>query len=471
MAACDRVVLVGWDGFRPDLLTPELTPRLCALAGRGVRFASASAVFPSETRPNNAAIGTGCQPGRHGITANYLRAPDVIRDGLLNTGNHNHLMALAAVPGGPRRVVAPRTLGEQLVESGRRVAFLSSGSPGQAMLQNPSPFAGWTIHRAFHAPNGLMRRVEARFGPMPERTSGEDAGAVDDYLERVAFELVVPELDPQLLVLWSSEPDNTFHYWGVGSPQAEAAIMANDARLGRVLERLDLDRTVVFFISDHGQSTVRERIDLPTELLRGGIRRLARPNDVQVVADGVQLAEPAADLLPRLCAWLREQSWCGPVFVRDDRWSAALAGTAPASVLWGGARGRYVPDVQFSPAWDDEPNEHGVPGRTARIGTQAPRPVSTHGSLNPRDMRNVMLLAGGGVRSGAVAHAPASTADVGPTVLHLLGVDPLPEAQGRPLSEAVDGVEPDAASEVVLEGRWGRLVQRRCAGASYIAVE
>ena len=61
-------------------------------------------------------------------------------------------------------------------------------------------------------------------------------------------------------------------------------------------------------------------IDLPTELLRGGIRRLARPKDVTPVADGVQLGGAAVDELPRLCAFLRERSWCGPIFVRDDRW-------------------------------------------------------------------------------------------------------------------------------------------------------
>src|SRR5581483_8170005 len=149
--------------------------------------------------------------------------------------NHNHLMALATAPNGPRRIVAPRTLGEQLVEAGRRAAFLSSGSPGQLLLQNPSPFAGWTIHRAFGAPSGLARKIESRFGRFPERPAGESNSAVDDYLERIAFDYVMPELDPQLLIMWSAEPDNTFHYWGVGSPQADAAIRANDARLGRVV--------------------------------------------------------------------------------------------------------------------------------------------------------------------------------------------------------------------------------------------
>lgn len=467
---CARVLLVGWDGMRPDLVSPERTPNLHALIGRGTRFARSTAVFPSETRPNNATIGTGTQPGRHGITANYLRAPEIVADGLLNTGNHHHLMAIATAPNGPRRIVGPATMGELLTAAGKRVAFLSSGSPGQALLQNPSPFAGWSLHRAFSAPSRLGAQVVARFGAWPPPVRGENNAPTDDYLARVLFEMVLPEQDPQLLVLWSSEPDATFHRCGIGSPPADAVIRANDARLGRVLARLDelgkLDSTVVLFVSDHGQTTPRERIDLATELVRAGIRRLARPADVEVVGDGVQLRGGAVDALPRLCAFLREQPWCGPIFVRDDRWDGSLQGTAPISVLWDGQPGRWVPDVQFSMAWDDRPNEHGVPGRADRVGT-APRPLSVHGSLCPRDMNNVMALAGPGVPEGVVVEAPASTADLAPTILRLLGAERGPEMQGRAL---LDDLSPAVAEETLLEGHWGRLVRRRCEGAAYVEV-
>lgn len=471
MATTERVLVIGWDGFRPDLMTRERTPNLFALAEQGARFARSTAVFPSETRPNAATIGTGTLPGRHGITANHVHAPEVVAEGLLNTGNHNHLMAIATAPNGPRRIVAPRTMGELLTEAGRRVAFLSSGSPGQALLQNPSPFAGWTIHPVFTAPNTLGGKVRKRFGDWPAKVSGQSAGAIDDHLERIAFEMVVPELDPELLVMWSCEPDSTFHYWGIGSPQAEAAIRANDARLGRVLARIDLARTTVFFLSDHGQSTLGEAIDLPTELLRGGIRRLARPNDVAVVAHGVQLAGGAVDQLPKLCAFLRERRWCGPIFVRDDRWDASLTGTLPVSTIWGGSTGRWVPDVQFSTTWDDQPNEHGVPGRTPRIGRPGVRPMSGHGSLAPWDATNTMLLAGAGVPTGVLLETPASTADVAPTILEVLGVERGPEMQGRALGEAFDKSVPEVTTEALLEGPWGRLVRQRCDGASYVRVE
>src|SRR5919201_878207 len=88
----DRVLIVGWDGLRPDLVVPERTPNLCRLIERGVRWVSSTAAFPSETRPNNATIGTGCYPGRHGITANHMLVPEAVANGLFDSGRPDHLL-------------------------------------------------------------------------------------------------------------------------------------------------------------------------------------------------------------------------------------------------------------------------------------------------------------------------------------------------------------------------------------------
>jgi hypothetical protein len=94
-----------------------------------------------------------------------------------------------------------------------------------------------------------------------------------------------------------------------------------------------------------------------------------------------------------------------------------------------------------------------------------------HGSLAPRDMRNTMVLAGAAVGGGLTLDAPASTADVAPTILHLLGLPPGDQMQGRVLREAFGDVAPAVTNEVLMEERWGRLVRRRCDGAAYVSVE
>ena len=60
---------------------------------------------------------------------------------------------------------------------------------------------------------------------------------------------------------------------------------------------------------------------------------------------------------------------------------------------------------------------------------------TTHGNASPDDQRIPILLFGAGVKPGRYEQA-ASPADVAPTLAHLAGV-PLPQAEGRVLSEAL----------------------------------
>ena len=54
------------DGLRPDSITEQETPNLWRLREDGVNFANGHAVFPTVTRANAAAIGTGVYPDRNG---------------------------------------------------------------------------------------------------------------------------------------------------------------------------------------------------------------------------------------------------------------------------------------------------------------------------------------------------------------------------------------------------------------------
>jgi len=66
------------DGLRPDSITAQETPNLWRLREEGVNFPNGHAVFPTVTRANAAAIGTGVYPDRNGIFGNslYVRQVD-----------------------------------------------------------------------------------------------------------------------------------------------------------------------------------------------------------------------------------------------------------------------------------------------------------------------------------------------------------------------------------------------------------
>src|SRR5246500_1476151 len=66
------------DGLRPDSITPEETPNLWRLRQEGVNFINGHSVFPTVTRANATAMGSGVYPDRNGIFGNtlYVRQVD-----------------------------------------------------------------------------------------------------------------------------------------------------------------------------------------------------------------------------------------------------------------------------------------------------------------------------------------------------------------------------------------------------------
>jgi len=72
-----HVVVIVWDGMRPDFISQEHTPALWQLAQDGVRFANHHAVYPSSTEVNGTAIATGAYPQNGGIIANSEYRPGI----------------------------------------------------------------------------------------------------------------------------------------------------------------------------------------------------------------------------------------------------------------------------------------------------------------------------------------------------------------------------------------------------------
>src|SRR6202046_173135 len=70
------VVLMVWDGLRPDLVTERDTPNLFRMAREGVRFDRHHSIFPTLTMVNATALATGAPPGVNGLEGNnFYLAP------------------------------------------------------------------------------------------------------------------------------------------------------------------------------------------------------------------------------------------------------------------------------------------------------------------------------------------------------------------------------------------------------------
>ncbi|HEY8600628.1 MAG TPA: alkaline phosphatase family protein, partial [Thermomicrobiales bacterium] len=75
VAQTRRVIVLVWDGMRPDFVTEANTPNLCAFARGGSRYRRATGVFPSVTRPTTSSVSTGAYPATHGVIGNLFIGP------------------------------------------------------------------------------------------------------------------------------------------------------------------------------------------------------------------------------------------------------------------------------------------------------------------------------------------------------------------------------------------------------------
>src|SRR6266496_5984873 len=133
-----HVVVVVWDGMRPDLVTEQGTPALWKLAHEGVTFRNHHSVYPSATMVNGTAIVTGVYPGENGIIANHVyrqeidprHAIDVEIPSVVNKGDDLSGGKYISVPTIAKLV--QRAGGRTIIASAKTVGLLLDRSVGHA---------------------------------------------------------------------------------------------------------------------------------------------------------------------------------------------------------------------------------------------------------------------------------------------------------------------------------------------------
>lgn len=456
MGAATRAFVMVWDGMRPDLISAELTPHLWNLTQTGVRFRDSHAVFPTVTRINSASLATGTQPANHGILGNSLYVRDVDPKQAINMGDHRALEAVAALRGG--RAVGREALADLVGAAGGRTVVVSTGSPGSAWLCHPRMreadriTAGDTLlHPVIPSPAGALEPVVAKLGPVPAATIPNQQQ--NAWFARAIVEYVIPELTPKLLVFWHTDPDKTQHHRGFGSPDGMSSIRDADTHLGQVLAALDaagqLAETVVAVASDHGYVTISPNLEADGPdgpFLAAGLTDALAAGEIVLAANGgsLYISVPGGDrgLLSRIVAALAAWEHAGVILTKQID-GAPLPGTLPLDAI--GIAGTYAPDILCALAWDDTVNEYGLAGRSAGLDTGL---AASHGGISSWEIANTLVLGGAGVKAGLHHDVPAGNIDLAPTLAELLGVGPLPEADGRVLSEALEG-GPDPADVAV----------------------
>jgi len=337
-----------------------------------------------------------------------------------------------------------------------------------------------------------------------------------DVATKAVLPLLKKRGKPFVLVFWSRDPDGTQHFQGdslskltpgINGPTSLAAIRNADDDLAKLRQALAdqglADTTDIVIAADHGFSTISKesktspaakadyadvakgelpvgfltldigvalgmpmwdpdaknaRIETGKHPLKGNglIGAGADMPDIVVAANGGSdlIYLPTADkaLAAKVVEALLAQDYVSGLFVDDDL--GRFPGTLPLSAanLYGAA---VTPRPAIAVNFRSFDTGCGEPLRCtveiADTGLQTGQGM--HGSFSRADTANFMAAIGPDFKAGFADPAPASNADVGKTIAHILGVTPKEKGKlvGRVLDEAMagGGGAPQAARETV----------------------
>jgi len=453
-----RFIVTVFDAMRRDMITQSLAPNLRRFLDEGCDFPQSRCVFPSVTRVNATALACGAAPAATGVIANKFFDPNVFNDKLLHTGQYDDIRAAEAAYAG-RFVEAP-SLGEILAGHGMKAAVVSTGSAGTTHLLNPRAAELGQVTLCLSdwresTPRDYAQEILTRFGPIPP--AAKPSVARIELQMRIILEAVLPEIEPDVLFVWFSDPDSTYHACGIGSPESEAAIRNVDAQFGRLLDAWRSDpaagRCQLFVCSDHGQVTTRERVHVKQTMRESGIEIGTSFTETRGVAGttgyygAIRVRDGEPRTMKRVADWLNEQPWCAHVFTPSagDGLNGIVAGTLARSLLM--AEHARVPEVYYTMRADDAPNQWGWRGTCFYDSNEYPVGGGTHGGLHAIEMNNLLAAQGQGFKHGYSSAWPASHIDIVPTILHTLGIPAPATVTGRVLVEAIDGAAEPAAPE------------------------
>ncbi len=452
----EHVVVVVWDGMRPDFVTDAHAPALAKLGREGVVFANHHSIYPTSTEVNGVALATGAFPNRNGVIANREYRPAI---------NPLRRVAIEAVETFTKgdaicddQYLRLATVPEILRRAGRPVAV--AGTKPVAVLFDRFHRNDVTVptNPKFESPNTKL-----------------DAATTRALLSELWSNSV-----PAFSLLWLSDPDITQHATWPGSDKALAAILGVDDCLAAVLSELDArgvrKQTDVFVVSDHGFSTAMQTVNVGDALQRAGFAAArefkAPPKDgeVMVVGNGgtVLLYVIGRDkaVIRRLVEFFQQQDYTGVLFTREPM---------PGTFTLRQARldSPDAADIVVSLRWTDEKNQAGVPGLFVTDGANyGMLPVGQgrggHSSLSPYDVRNTLIAAGPDFAAGQTNHLPSSNADLAPTILAILNVQAPQPMDGRVLTRH-PSAKPRPQTLEAANGPWRQYLKvTEFAGAYYV---
>ena len=444
-----HVVVVVWDGMRPDFVTEQNTPTLWKLEHEGTMFRNHHPVYPSATMVNGTAMVTGVYPSRSGIIANHVYRPDIDPHHAVDVELSPTVKKGDELSGG--KYIAVPTIAELLQWAGARSAIAAAKTVGLLLDRNPNGSGAnnsVTLFAGKALPSAALPAITGKLGPFPAARLQHDS-----WTTKAVIDVLWKDDVPALSILWLGEPDLTEHETAPGAPAALAAIKSADENLAAVLSALDekkvRETTDVFVVSDHGFSTIRRSIDLQKILNGAGFTATTefkgepKPGDIMLAGNGgsvlFYITGHDPTVTRRLVEFLQQSDFAGVIFTKRP-----IEGTFALEQV--NLQNDRAPDVVMAFRWEASKNQFGIPGMIDADWQRAAG-KGTHATLSRFDMHNLLIAAGPDFKRGETDDLATGNVDLAPTILQILNIKSPEKMDGRILSEAMNVAMPSQKPE------------------------
>ena len=427
-----KTLIVFFDGLRPDYITEEQMPNLSAFKKHAAWGKHHHSVFPTVTRVNSASYATGSYPGTHGLLGNSIYIPEVAPSKPIGT-TYGDLSKIPAATGGP--LLTAKSLGEVLADAGQKMMVFSSGTTGQAFLQNHT-VNGAVVNPDLILPESFKKQVLDEIGLVSQGTD-EDLGR-HKWITDALLKYGLVKNGPLVSAIWFSDPDGAAHEHGIGSEEAVKAIKYVDGQFGRIMEALQSkgadERYNVIISTDHGFVTHTAKPGLVDFLIKEGFKKDKESDDVVVAEGAVYVKNHDAKIIESIVAALHKQEWAGAVFTKGVKKGDALGkvkGTLSFDLIHYDHPERSG-DILVAPNWNDAKNDKGYAGTDFSGG------VAGHGGSSPYEINIALLATGPYFENGTSTDTPTSNVDIVPTILYSYDLPKPAGMDGRAIYELLD---------------------------------
>lgn len=424
-----KTLVVFFDGLRPDYITEEQMPNLFAFKKTAAWGKRHHSVFPTVTRVNSASYATGSYPGTHGLLGNSIYIPEVAPNKAIGT-TYSDLSKIPAATSGP--LLTAKSLGEVLADAGQKMMVFSSGTTGQAFLQNHT-VNGAVVNPDLILPESFKKQVLDEIGPVSQGAD-EEMGR-HKWITDALLKYGLVKNGPLVSAIWFSDPDGAAHEHGIGSEQAVKAIKYVDGQFGRILEALRAkgagERYNVIISTDHGFVTHNAKPGLADFLIKEGFKKDKESDDVVVAEGAIYVKNHDPKIIESIVAALHKQEWAGAVFTKGMKkgdTQGKVKGTLSFDLIHYDHPKRSG-DILVAPNWNDAKNDKGYAGTDFSGG------VAGHGGSSPYEINIALLASGPDFKDGVTTELPTSNVDIVPTILHIYNLSKPAAMDGRAVAE------------------------------------